>query len=245
LGTATYNLDERVGHCFGCLKTIKFHSTYDHYSNEAILEELGIGHMKPMMSARQTTARDQEIITPRPLGEPALAYIRSRGIADTTITRLPILQETTYREKSYLAWKTLAPGYELRAIDGDDKRTPMGHHKYYSRAMLQPKAETCIVAEGVFSALSYAQLFQRFDVWYLVLNSTSNTGKLLDDLDVYQSAGISQFILALDNDPAGKSASETLKEAMTTSGFDVQVHLPEAEGLDWNDVLVHTQEDEI
>jgi hypothetical protein len=55
----------------------------------------------------------------------------------------------------------------------------------------------------MFSALAYAQLFPQHEGWYVVLNSTSNWRKLVDNLAMLSTLGITTMRLALDNDPAG------------------------------------------
>ncbi|WP_410967251.1 hypothetical protein, partial [Salmonella sp. SAL4436] len=68
--------------------------------------------------------------------------------------------------------------------------TPKGHQKHFTLAKLIPAPTTCIVCEGIFSAMAYAQLFQRYDVWYVILNSVSNWKKLVTELPTFIAAGI-------------------------------------------------------
>ena len=124
------------------------------------------------------------------------------------MARFGLLAETTYRGRPYLAWPTRDRDYELRAIGpvepGWEKITPRGHHKYFSLASLTPHATTCIVCEGIFSALAYAQLLPRDDAWDVILNSASNGTKLVEALETFAVAGVHTFLLALDNDRAGR-----------------------------------------
>src|SRR2546422_508529 len=132
---------------------------------------------------------------------------------DTTGTPLvfscPLCGKPASHDRLYLAWRTYQGDYELRATfaaeRGREKITPRGHHKHFSLVMLNPKATTCIVCEGLFSALAHAQLFPREDVWYVILNSVTNWRKLVAILDTVRQTKITHLCLALDNDPAGRT----------------------------------------
>jgi hypothetical protein len=63
--------------------------------------------------------------------------------------------------------------------------------------------------------LAYAQLSNRYDAWYVILNSVTNKTKLTKELTTFKSAGIKEFILALDHDQAGLTATVALSQALT------------------------------
>src|SRR2546425_519390 len=116
--------------------------------------------------------------------------IRTRSLTPCGIVeRFHCLAETTYHDGLYLAWKTYQGDYELRATfpatHGIEKITPSGHHKHFSLVQLTSEATTCIVCEGLFSALAHAQLFPRDEVWYVILNSVSNWPRLVDALTIW------------------------------------------------------------
>ena len=46
-----------------------------------------------------------------------------------------------------------------------------------------------------------------------------------------------QYIIAADNDDAGRRAAAALAERLEYEGHTVQIALPRPEGLDWNDRL--------
>ena len=155
------------------------------------------------------------------------------------VERFGCLTETTYHGGRYLAWQTCNGDYELRATfpTSQAKITPQGHQKHVSLVRLTPDTTTCIVCEGMFSALAYAQLFPREDVWYVILNSVSNWKKLVDILDTLTPAKITHLCLALDNDPAGRQTTQQLHTALQQAGLQVTCHFPPHAGDDWNDAL--------
>jgi hypothetical protein len=181
-----------------------------------------------------------EIIT-RPLSQSAWVYIDSRGIDPAVVDRFGLLEETTYRDMLYLAWPTSPGNYELRAASPTAnqwaKMTPKGHQKSFSLVRLIPQATTCVITEGLFSALSHAQLTQRFEAWYVILNSASNAAKLGRALETLTTAGITEVILALDRDEAGYRATVDLAQACHQAGLHSKVDLPPLDGYDWNDML--------
>jgi hypothetical protein len=165
-GTASFSTVLRVGHCLGCQGIIKLHTTYDSLPVEQLFPTHQLAQTEP--PAEPTRASQVAIVT-RPLSQAACDYITSRGIDLTIVERFNCLTETTYHDRLYLAWQTYQGDYELRAtfpaVRGQDKITPRGHRKHFSLVMLTPDATTCIVCEGLFSALAHAQLFPRDDVW--------------------------------------------------------------------------------
>jgi hypothetical protein len=238
-GTATFNPTKRVGWCYGCRRTIKLHSCYKRTPIPQlfghITRELSVEH-----SGHDTVTDRIEILT-RPLSHSAWAYIDSRGIAPTVVERFGLLEETTYYGVLYLAWPTSPGNYELRAASPTQthraKMTPRGHEKSFSLARLIPQATTCVINEGLFSALAYAQLTQRFEAWYVILNSASNAAKLGKSLETLTTAGITEVILALDRDDTGYRATVDLAQACRQAGLQTKVDLPPQAGDDWNDVL--------
>jgi hypothetical protein len=154
------------------------------------------------------------VIIPRPLSPQALAYIASRGITAQTLAVLPILKETTHWGKQWLCWRKVLGGYELRSIGGDEKRLPRGNPKTYSQALIRPELKTLVICEGVFSTLSYAQLFHYAPDIYITLNSVSNVSKVVDAFPTWIEDGVEQIILALDFDKPGRQTTRALHSAM-------------------------------
>jgi hypothetical protein len=238
-GKASFNPTKRVGHCFVCGRTIKLHTCYDRTPITELL--VGITYtLAPERTSHDIVTVRTEIIT-RPLSQSAWAYIDARGIDPAVVERFGLLEETTYRDMLYLAWPTSPGNYELRAASPIQthrvKMTPKGHQKSFSLVRLTPQATICVIGEGLFSVLSYAQLTQRLDAWYVILNSASNAAKLGRSLEMLTTAGITEVILALDQDEAGRQATTALAQVCAHAGLHVTEDLPPQEGDDWNDVL--------
>jgi hypothetical protein len=238
-GKASFSLPQRVGHCFVCRIVIKLHTVYDGTAIDTLFPALPV-EVSPIAgeTGRAATRSDLEL---RPLSPRAWDYITSRGIDPATVERFGLLEETTYYGRPYLAWPTYAGDYELRALSpvdpGWEKITPRGHHKHVSLVQGVPDATICMVCEGIFSALAYAQLHPRDDAWYVILNSVGNKGKLLAALEMFTTAGICHFVLALDNDQAGRDTTRELEQVLLQAGVQVECHYPPGEGDDWNDAL--------
>ena len=171
-GTVKFNLDERKEWCFSCESVVKLHKMYQEMSDEDLLDAFGVdlpsshynGACKP-----EYVAREPETIIPRPLSQHALDYIISRGITEQTLAVLPMLKETTHWGKPWLCWRNVAGSYELRSIGGSDKSMPRGSIKTYSQALIREEMKTLVICEGVFSTLSYAQLFHYAPDVYITL----------------------------------------------------------------------------
>jgi hypothetical protein len=235
---ASFSLIERVGRCFVCKGIIKLHSMYDNIPVEVLFKDLVQRTPVPTQGSDKPASR-AKIVT-RPLSQASLEYIASRGIPMDVVQQFSVLAETTYYGNLYLAWRTSAGGYELRATFQTKwaKITPHGHPKAFTLVRLMPDASTCIVCEGLFSALSYAQLFPRLDAWYVILNSTSNADQLAHALPTLTAAGIQRWVLALDNDERGQQTTKALRKAMNEAGLTCTITIPEHDGEDWNDALL-------
>ena len=238
--TALFNLDKRDGYCFGCASVIKLHKMYKEMSDEDLLDAFGVDlPSSHYSSARKpdTVAQEPETIIPGPLSQQALTYIASRGISAQTLSLLPILKETTCYGKQWLCWCNEAGSYELRGIGGKDKSLPRGSTKTYSRAHIPPETKKLVICEGVFSTLSYAQLFDYEPDIYITLNSVSTVRKIMADLPTWVECGVEQVILALDFDPQGRKAARELYRAMKgkIAARPEPMILPLC---DWNDQLM-------
>jgi hypothetical protein len=239
-GTATFSLIKRVGWCYACRRTIKLHTCYKRTPIPQLFGHI-VQHLSREHSGHDTVTDRTAIIT-RPLSHSAWAYIDSRGIDPAVVERFGLLEETTYHGTLYLAWPTSPGNYELRAVGPTQthraKITPKGHEKSFSLARLIPQATTCVISEGLFSTLSYAQLTQRLEAWYVILNSVENRRQLSARLAEFTAAGITEVILALDRDEAGYRAMVDLAQACHQAGLHhITLHLPPKAGDDWNDVL--------
>jgi hypothetical protein len=169
-GKASFNTVKRIGRCFVCEGIIRLHNKYDRSPIGELFSDLP-PHCRIATQVSDDVSTRADIET-RPLSQPSIDYITSRGVDLEVVKRFGLLEETTYRNGVYLAWPTADGNYELRATFPTmvEKVTPKGHQKHFTLAKLAPDTSTCIVCEGLFSALAYAQLFQRFDAWYVILN---------------------------------------------------------------------------
>ncbi len=162
-------------------------------------------NIKPLsFSFRQQESFDSfEDITVKPLGNVALLQFLNERQIPVPLAR-QACQEVYYKHngKPYfaIAFSNELGGYELR-------------NKYF-KGCFAPKAVTaiqngttsCCLFEGFMDYLSYMVLKQRNNPApsiikerdYFILNSTSNTPKLLDRLSKYE-----QIYCYLDNDEAG------------------------------------------
>ncbi len=163
----------------------------------------------------------------------AISYLQARGISPETATRLwlgydpaadpasaPGAMGNEY--KPHPAPRIIIPTtrahYVGRAIDPD---TPKGYIKMnpsrekgagsiglFNNMGLYKGAATVFITEGAFDALSVIEAGQEA----IALNSTSNTEKLIKQLEAKPTAA--KLVLCLDNDEAGNKATEGLKEAL-------------------------------
>lgn len=158
--------------------------------------------------------------------ERAISYLSARGISYKVAAAHNVgfdpaadPAESGHAEPR-LIFPTTRSHYVARAIrdTGDYKKiNPKGATPsiYCMAALDAQEVQFVFVTEGVFDALSVyeiADIRQRKDIAAIALNSTSNAGKLIEQLERKQTD--KTFIICLDNDPAGTAATETL-----TDGF--------------------------
>lgn len=86
-------------------------------------------------------------------------------------------------------------------------------------------------AEGIENALAATQL-TAIPCW-----ATLGTERFAH---VALPPGVERLILFLDNDRGGRRAEQLAREAHRESGIAIDARYPEAEGADWNDVLLAT-----
>jgi hypothetical protein len=249
-GTMMFNLDQKDGYCFSCGRVIKLHKMYKTTSYEELLDAFGVdlasshydGGRRPETVAREpeTVARETEKIIPGPLSQHALTYIASRGISPQTLSVLPVLKEASCYGRQWLCWRNVAGSYELRSIGGSDKSMPRGSVKTYSQAVIRSETKQLVICEGIFSTLSYAQLFDYEPDMYVTLNSVSVKAKVVQDFPQWIACGVEQIILALDFDPQGRRATRALYSAMQGK-ISVRIEPFLLPKCDWNDQLMERQ----
>ena len=115
-----------------------------------------------------------------------------------------------------------------------------GSRKSFWRSNTRTKDTTVVVTEAVIDALSYQQLFQPADAFYLASGGgvSANQCRLLSDL-LAEMTQITKVIIATDNDQGGDRIAKRVLEAIHRSSFRGQAvrHRPIRDGEDWNDAL--------
>lgn len=166
--------------------------------------------------------------------EKAISYLKSRGIDLNTALSYGIGYDPAadpgnapgakdYQTKKHPAARLIIPcdkGYfTTRAID--ETAVPKDYWKMHAKKsgqktkhILAPEwiytADYIFICEGVFDALSIAQVGDGAAA--IALNSTSNAGELIEEFEKRRPAGV--VLLALDNDKAGKAATEKIAEGL-------------------------------
>ena len=133
----------------------------------------------------------------------AIKRLRARGSTWTPPGTPRIIIPVT---ESYYIARDIRP-----AIPEDERKFAKmneGEPVVFNMGALYSGAEAVFVVEGAFDALSIIEAGQPA----IALNSTSNVDKLIKTLE--QQPTTATLILCLDNDPAGKKATDKLKEGL-------------------------------
>lgn len=153
--------------------------------------------------------------------EQAISYLKARGISTDTATAYNVGFDAQAdpagagHPTARLILPTCKSHYVARAID---ESTPAQFKKmnnkggkpaiFNASCLNDSSNEAIFVTEGFFDALSILEV----GAAAIALNSTSNTGMLLEQLQSKRTAAT--LILCLDNDGAGKKATDTLKQGL-------------------------------
>lgn len=184
----------------------------------------------------------------------AIQYLESRGI-DKDIINYCI--ETGRIYESYPNHNVVMLGFDkygtpryasLRGIGTDFKGEASGSDKRFSFSISAEKSDTLHVFESAIDLLSYATMLKmNGKKWgehhLLSLAGVYRPSKKLKDSSfplalkqfLSEHSEVKKIHLRLDNDYAGKIATETLKHFLSEK-YDVSVHLPKRE-KDYNDYL--------
>lgn len=217
------------GHCFTCGKLYCFHSSV---TKEDIQAELAIAGIKIDLS-QPAGKQELEIIIPEKLSQDSLDYIASRGIEASTVELFPgLMSEYVKHGHKNLIWLNESYRWEIRGIKSTFKGSQKGGTKDIT--VINKGNNKAMVLEGIFDFLSYVQL-QGYDpeITYIVMNSTSNKDNLIEY--IRKSSNISQLILSLDNDEAGKKTMQAIQSSL--DHINIVEEFPGIEG-DWNDYLL-------
>lgn len=162
---------------------------------------------------RERTAKESETInyTVQELTHPALLeYMNARGIADKLSKRL--CKEIHIGKLFFIGFPSQSGGYELR--NKFSKRT-LGKKDI----SVLGTGDNAIIFEGFIDLLSHLQAFRYMPNYkYIVLNSVSNTNRVIEHFDVF---GTPQTLeLWLDNDKGGRDATEAFTEKLSCNIVD-------------------------
>ena len=156
--------------------------------------------------------------------EPAVKYIKSRGLSMATAANygLGYDPKADPAGAGYPTPRIIIPTskshYVGRRIDGGTQYAKMnnagGIPGIFNVEALEADNKAIFVTEGAWDALSIIEAGGEA----IATNSTSNAGKLIELLEAKVKAGRppkAVFILCYDNDHAGQSATNTLREGLT------------------------------
>lgn len=185
-----------------------------------------VHNLKPLsFSFRQRDSFDSfEDITVKPLGNAALLQFLAERQIPAQLAR-QACQEAYYKHngKPYfaIAFGNEQGGYELRNNYFKGRFAPK------SVTAIDNGATSCCLFEGFMDYLSHMVLKQRNNTApsimkerdYFILNSTTNTPKLLDRLSRYE-----RIYCYLDNDEAGMRATIDIQQRYGVKVSDQSVH---------------------
>lgn len=137
-----------------------------------------------------------------------LGYAYGRGISMATMRRYCVEVDDS-KGFHYIGFKNDKGGYELR--NGANFKGSYGEKSITT--IMQSKSSSVYVFEGFFDFLSIAEFRNDFNA--IVLNSTSLVKTSISAIQRFKN-----IVLMLDNDAAGRNASESLKMAFSGIGCD-------------------------
>jgi hypothetical protein len=209
------------GRCFHCPWTF-----YVYDRPRSALDALGVDTDHRLARATPTVHLDIQPLTAR-----ATTYLGERGLAAETIAAFaPVLFECRYAARPCLGWYTTRPEvYEVRELRlGSSFKSAVNGKELTMIPLAEPFTDI-VLAEGLLTAMAYAELHQKFDCLYIVLNSITSFRKLARYESLLQAHHV---ILALDNDPDGRATLDLFRGVYPQ---EVTIDLPPTEGADWND----------
>ena len=233
-GPALFDIEKRSSYCYQCNKIHKLHTKYKGWSAKEIVKEMNLISSYTYKRNIKVKPESQQLLNPYPLSQRALEYIHSRGISDQTLFHFPILQEIRVKGKKWLCWKNIEDCFELREIFGTGKEVPAGSRKNYSLINLKSSSKNYIIFEGLFDAMSYAQIHNYPEASYVILNSTGNINKFISNAS---NLDISEMKLALDCDRPGMEGIKKLYRFFSPRMKVIVDHPPKV-NTDWNAYLM-------
>ena len=137
--------------------------------------------------------------------------------------------------------------YIVRFLEGDQRYDNQrgASPELWNAAALYEKAEAVFIVEGAIDGLSVIQALEDSNATAMALNSTANSGLLLERLTDMKAKGIKppKLILALDNDEAGWQATDYLARELGEQGLAYKVAAWPETKVDPNSYLVENSAD--
>jgi putative DNA primase/helicase len=184
-------------------------------------------------------------------GEQPAAYLRGRGvkIVPRAAMLLPASKTKIYTGKNYPAmvlpiansehhlvgahvtWLSRDAASKLAVGDGRPRRMFGVCKGGYAQLSEIDPAGPLIIGEGPESTLSAMAIA---DLPGIAALSAGNLAAL-------RPPAASEYIIAADNDDAGRGAAAALAERLEYEGKKVRIALPRPEGMDWNDRLLRAK----
>ncbi len=234
----TYNpksKDKNSLHCFGCNFTGDIIALYQqtegldfNTSLYMLGQQIGIEmatytpNTDPQQAEEKTDYLEYyKACRSRILDPAAVQYLNARGISEETAAAYWLGYDPQAdpakagKPCPRIIIPTSESHYIARSIDPDTpkqyaKMNPKGSSPgiFNKAALFAQEVREVFVVEGAFDALSLLEI----GTAAIALNSTSNAETLLKTLENQRTEAT--LILALDNDPAGEKATQTLKEGL-------------------------------
>lgn len=170
----------------------------------------------------------------------AIDYLCQRGIGYETATRMGVCFDAASDPagSGCFAPRLIIPsskyhyvGVRVDGVDEYRKMNVKGATAEVSNLHELDKTGSVFVVEGAFDGMSIMEAGGRA----VCLNSTSNVGKFLDHVKKCRPQAM--LLLALDNDKAGRAATEELRKGLETEKIPYRVANLCREGKDPNDEL--------
>jgi hypothetical protein len=176
-----------------------------------------------------------------PLSASAHDYLLNRGLLVSTFTKFN-LHSAFLDNIQKIGWRHHdSPGVELLGITEDDLDPikTIGSPETFSVVKMVTAPSEIIISENMLSAMSYAQLMNRFDVWYVVLNSPNGLNEFFSSFNrLFGSINFNKFILTLAHDDNGLATTDKLKDFFSHVCLNYTDHSPKEFGLSWSDIVM-------
>ena len=177
-------------------------------------------------------------------------YLSSRGISSETASKMWLgydPEAKPYGEGNSTRWKgiiipTGKSSYIVRNTDpkATEKQRygKVGSINIFNKKALKEATSPIVIVEGELDALSIIEVGGEA----VGLGSTSNIGKLIEELKALGKKPAQPFIIALDNDTAGRTASEELSKSLSELKLPFYVLNLYGEAKDANEALQRDRE---